>query len=421
MKGFERDEKVEVIFSKPGYCPETFMQQPTGVSGWVVALGKQTYLEGKVTTPDDKPAVGALVRANQGPKLGAGFRRSELWTEAKTDELGHYRLYLQPDAYSVDVEAEGVGVARFDKQPISYGEAQKLDVVLKPGVQFRIKCIDSITGDPVPNVRLHHWQKKKLNAVSDAAGEVVLENLMPGRFEFNVDPKGYTRWWSDRAMSEWNRRSIAKPELGWQRNFDYLDFDLSPGMAPVTIVFEKGVLIRGRVVDPDGNPVAGATAAPALTGTGKSLAGDTRFSVVTKADGTFEMLLPASNEAKYNLMAHDGKYQQWRNWANGVLPPITTVPGQEIDGVEIKLTRGATLRGKLVDANGKPMAYQDVKAQASDLLENPYYSPSVKTQDDGTFELKFIRAGEQVIDPVGVMTLADGQVVEGIESSVANP
>ncbi|HEY4312221.1 MAG TPA: carboxypeptidase-like regulatory domain-containing protein [Pirellulales bacterium] len=397
LKGFERDKKVEVIFSKPGYSPETFMQQPTGVAGWVVALGKQTYLEGKVSTPDDKPAVGALVRANQGPKLGKGFRRSELWTETKTDELGQYRLYLQPDAYSVDVEAEGVGVARFDKKPVSYGEVQKLDVVLKPGVQFRIKCIDSITGDPVPSVRLHHWQKKKLNAVSDAAGEVVLKNLMPGRFEFDVDPKGYTRWWSDRAMSEWKRKSIDKPALGWQRNFDDLDFDLSPGMAPVTIVFEKGVRIRGRVVDPDGNPVAGATAAPALTATGNSLTGDTRFSVVTKEDGTFEMLLPASNEAKYNLVAHDGKYQQWRNWANGVLPPIATVPGQEINDVEIKLTRGATVRGRVVDANGKPAVRCEVRAHAADLQESRYYDPTVKTNEDGVFELKFVRPGEQLI------------------------
>ena len=60
-------------------------------------------------------------------------------------------------------------------------------------------------------------------------------------------------------------------------------------MAPVTIEIEKGVRIRGRVVDPDGKPVGGATAAPALTGTGNSLTGDTRFSVKTKADGTFEM------------------------------------------------------------------------------------------------------------------------------------
>ena len=51
------------------------------------------------------------------------------------------------------------------------------------------------------------------------------------------------------------------------------------------IVVEKGVRIRGRVVDPDGKPVVGATVAPALTGTGNSLTGDTRFSVTSKDGG----------------------------------------------------------------------------------------------------------------------------------------
>ena len=106
---------------------------------------------------------------------------------------------------------------------------------------------------------------------------------------------------------------------GWQRNFDSLDFEIKEDMSPVTIIVEKGVRIRGHIVDPDGNSVGGATAAPARTGSGNSLTGDTRFSVTTKPDGTFEMLLPASGKCQYNLVAHDGDYEQWRHmgkWCN---------------------------------------------------------------------------------------------------------
>ena len=429
LKGFERDEKVELILSKPGFSPETFMQQPTGVPGWVVVLGTKTYFEGTVRAPGGQPAAGALVRANQGPKRGSGFQRSELWTETKTDEQGRYRLYVQPDAYELAVEAPGVGVARFDKRPIGYGKVDELDVDLTPGITFRIKCVDVASGDPVPGVRLYHWQNKKLNARSGADGTIVIGELLPGRFEFNVEAKGYTRWWSEEAMSEWNRKSISQPELNWQRNFDYLDFGLSPAMAPVTIALEKAVRIRGRVVDPDGNPVAGATAAPALTGSGNSLTGDTRFSVMTGPDGTFEMELPASNGAEYNLVAHDGTYQQWRKWANGTLPPIRTTPGQEIEGVEIRLTRPATVRGLVVDERGKPVAYREVRAHAADKRENRYYDPTVKTNEDGTFELPFIRPGKQYIqaapfwmtaeqgpqDATKTVTLDAGQTVEGIK------
>ena len=109
------------------------------------------------------------------------------------------------------------------------------------------------------------------------------------------------------------------------------------------------------------------------------------------------MLLPASNEAQYNLMAHDGDYEQWRNWANGVLPPIHTRPGEEINNVVLTLTRPASVRGKVVDHEGKPLPYCDVRAHAADKLDNRYYDPTTTTKPDGTFELKFLRPGEQFI------------------------
>lgn len=134
-----------------------------------------------------------------------------------------------------------------------------------------------------------------------------------------------------------------------------------------------------------------------MTGTGNSLTGDSRFSVPTKADGTFEVMLPASNEASYNLVAHDGEILKWRKWANGVLPPIHTKPGEEIKDVTLTLTRPATVRGKVVDEKGKPAAYREVRASAADKLENRYYDPTTTTKEDGSFELRFIRPGENYI------------------------
>src|SRR5580692_6272610 len=134
-----------------------------------------------------------------------------------------------------------------------------------------------------------------------------------------------------------------------------------------------------------------------MTGTGNSLTGDARYSVATNKDGTFDMLLPASGKAQYNLVAHDGKYGQWRLWANGVLPPFKTTSGQEIKDVTLTLTKGATVHGKVVDATGKPMAFHEVRASAADKLENRYYDPTTKTKQDGTYELRFIRPGEHFI------------------------
>jgi hypothetical protein len=74
-----------------------------------------------------------------------------------------------------------------------------------------------------------------------------------------------------------------------------------------------------------------------------------------------------------------------------VLPPIKTVPGQVIDGVTLRLTRPAIVRRKVVDAKGKAVAGREVRAQAIDKLENRYYDPTTTTQEDGTFELKYLR------------------------------
>jgi beta-lactamase regulating signal transducer with metallopeptidase domain len=429
LKRFDRNEKPYVRFRKPGYSPELNMRQPTGVGGLVIALGKNTFFEGKVRGPDGQPAKGAVIRANQGQRHMEGGVVTDIWTETKADDAGNYRLFVQPDEYAFEVKAEGVGTARLDKRLIPFGAHEKLDIELKPGVTFRAKIVDANSGEPVKGVKLWNWQHKGVQGISDEQGLVTISELLPGPFQFQVSLKGYPRWWSPDAISPWSKKSIDKPELHWQRNFDRLDFEMKPGMEPVTIEIEKGVQIRGRVVDPDGKPVAGATVAPALTGTGNSLTGDTRFSVRSNKDGTFEMELPASNEAQYNLVVHDGKYQQWRHWANGVLPPMKTTPGQEINDVEMRLTRGATVRGRVVDKLGKPLPYCEVRAHSADKWENRYYDPTVKTKEDGTFELPFVRAGEQYIQAAPFwltaeqgpkqssvkITLAEGQNVEGIE------
>jgi protocatechuate 3,4-dioxygenase beta subunit len=167
--------------------------------------------------------------------------------------------------------------------------------------------------------------------------------------------------------------------------------------APGEIQPARAVRITGKVVDPDGKAVAGATVAPA-DGTGNSITGDTSYSVRTNKDGIFEMTLPASGNTKYNLVAHDGAHGQWRTWANGVNPPIQTKPGEEIKDVVITLTRPATVRGHVVDESGKPLAGRDVRASAADRLENRYYDPTTKTDANGDFVLKFIRPGDQFIE-----------------------
>jgi len=339
---------------KAGYTPQLFLTQPTGTPGWVVVLGNKTYFEGRVTGPDGKAVAGALIRANNGPQRIDGGMINEIWTEAKTGDDGRYRMYAQADVYDVQVRVPGVGVARLSQTSLAPDEAKRLDVLLEPGVTFRAKVVDSLSGEPVRGVRLWHWQHPGVEGRSGEDGVATVPDMMPGRFYFQVDAPGYARWWSEQAENEWSRRKVDETRGGLQRNFDDIDFDLKPGMGLVTIAVERAATVTGRVLDPDGKPVAGATVAPALTGTGNSLTGDTRFSVETGKDGKFTATLPAGGVREYNLVAHDGKYGEWRTWANGVLPPFRTRPGEVVRDVTVRLTLPATAAAGLPTRRATP-------------------------------------------------------------------
>ena len=209
------DRQVQVRFEKTATSPVMVTRQQVGVKGLVVAMDRATYFEGVVRGPDGKPAVGALVRADQGPKMLDGVVCTHVWTEAKTDAEGRYRLYVQPDEYAFHVRVPGVGVARLPKTGIAHGQGQKLDIALRGGIAFKARVIDSVSGKPVAGLRLFDWEQKDITGTSDAAGEVAIKDMLPGDFTFQVESAGHARWWSERATrSGSGRRSTTRKPAG---------------------------------------------------------------------------------------------------------------------------------------------------------------------------------------------------------------
>jgi hypothetical protein len=187
-------------------------------------------------------------------------------------------------------------------------------------------------------------------------------------------------------------------------------------MPPVKIVVEQGVRVSGRVTDPDGNPIEGATVAPARTGSGNSLTGDTRYSVRTNSEGAYHVVLPASNKATYNLIVHDGDYEQWRTWANGISDPLQTAPGQKIEGFNLQLTQPATVRGRVV-VGGRPVFDREVRSHDFHKRENRYYDPTTKTKEDGTFELRFVRPGKHYLQAAPFWLSAEDALLDSPKST----
>ncbi|HEY4311449.1 MAG TPA: carboxypeptidase-like regulatory domain-containing protein [Pirellulales bacterium] len=396
IQRLERNRTVAVRFFKAGYSPEMFVHQPTGKPGLVVALGKRTFLTGVVRDAEGDIVSHARLKAIQSDKHADQGMVPGMSTHTVTNETGEFHMFLQPDAYDFQIIAGERGIERLSQQAIHAG-ANKLDFTLRPGIAFRAVVVDAHSGEPIPDVRIRSSDQKEPVGRSNADGLVIIPNLLPGHLEVEVQAPGYARWWSEQCTNELSRRHFEIENPRWQRNFNYLHFNVVAAMPTAKIELERAVRVRGTVIDPEGNPVEGATVAPALSGSGGSISGDTRLTVRTGPEGRFELFLPASNQAQYNLMAHDGSYGEQRTWANGVLPPVSTKPGAELNDVQLQLTRPGTIRGKVVDENGKPIPLCNIEAHATDGLENRMFVPTTTASEDGTFELKCVRATTQKV------------------------
>ena len=416
--------KVQVKFTQEDWEPREILDWTIGEANRIVVLDNKTYFTGRVLAPDGSPVADAPIRANQGPRpSGAYGVRPENITTGQSGPDGRYRLYVEPGVYEFQVRAPGRGVLRLPRQAIATDEPREVNLTLAAGVTFEARVVNSLTGAPVAGFLIEDWRNRALSGTSNADGVVTIPSMMPGRFLFGpLRDATFARWWSDACMTD-SSRFQAMARNGFQRNFDDLDFNLQPGMAPVTIQLEPAAIVRGVVLDPDGQPVAGATVADALTGTGNSLSDYTRFSVATDASGQFTAKLPASGQVEYNLIAHDGEIHEFRTWANAVGEPFATTPGQVIDGVTLRLTRPATVTGQVIDAgNGQPMADCEVQATGTAGRDNRYYNPTARTGTDGSFTLRGIRPGAAIIktaqqgveESARTVTLTAGETHAGI-------
>lgn len=446
LKFDDARSKIELRVVKDGYSPLYQPLQPLGVRNFKIVLGQKTYIEGVVRDSSGAPVPNIEVRGEQGPQQADGVMIGAVMTATQTDDKGRYRLFVHPDTYQLSVRTESGQVARLNDIAVLRDEAKQQDIELQRGVRLQVLVINSVTQQPAADFVLWHFMHPDVIGRSDADGKMIIDGMLPGTFEFMVGegesqklgpfsgylPRSLSRWWSPQAKQSWEQEDIKPGEF--QRNLDGLSFELATDMPLVTVFVEPGVTFRGQVLDPDDKPVEGATVAPARTGSGNSLTGDTRYSVKTDAEGRYEVIMPAGKAFEYNLIAHDGEYQQWRNWANGVTEPIRTQPGDKLNDMNIQLTRPATARGRIVAEGDRDLGGREVRTHAVDRRENRYYDPTTRTNADGTFELKFIRPGERYVQvepfwldaaaaPEGTtafVELAPGEVVENIELKVAD-
>jgi protocatechuate 3,4-dioxygenase beta subunit len=277
-----------------------------------------------VTVTDDtnKPIRGALVEV-----------RDLVAVTAMTDDSGKVTLRgIAPGWHIVKASADGHATA-FHEIATAADATADYDIVLRAGGSIAGTVVDG-QGAPIEGARILPEHMGHFDDYYDSRFDAVLTDAK-GRWRLTGLPRETTRV---RAYHGEYAPGASSPIVLAE----------NPARDGVTIVMERGVKLRGRVVDTNNAPVAGAevrvSADTVLSGNVRRVAAD--------AKGEFAMAgLP--RRLMYVMAASEGATSQ-------------TLPidlSHEDAPVELRLDRGAELVGVVVDSKGAPVPEARVEVE----------------------------------------------------------
>lgn len=320
------------------------------------AVDRDRDLHGWVVRADGTPVAAASVAVFTYPWRSLGtvttydrYLAATAGPSTTTAKDGSFRLALERGDL-VHVRVRAAGLATTEWTHLQAGERARL--VLTAPARLIVTAVDAsghaVDGMPirffVNPERAGRWIERTVT--TDAAGRAVFDDL-PGDLEGHLDPQP-------------QRASVGHP--GWVR------VTLPPhGDVEKRIELPKGRTLRGRVVDArSGEPLEGARV---------SMNWAFLPAVRTGADGVYEL---------------PGWTGQGRGYLHVVAPGFVQFAFKVGDGAlpDIPLSRGATWHGRVVDAQGEPVAGALVAARRLDRGGGAAPSlGSATSRADGTFSL----------------------------------
>ncbi|MBN1419373.1 MAG: carboxypeptidase regulatory-like domain-containing protein [Planctomycetes bacterium] len=253
---------------------------------------------------------------------------------APCDGQGRFRLGgLSPGTFEVVATAPGYGVGR---ARIRIPAESDIEIVIAPGMTLRGYVIDETTGESLAGAVV---RAEGLVVESDAEGEFVLAGVTPGGEGALFRPRNAGREETIRLSASHDGYARIERRLSEAEALDPVQIALSP--APT---------IRGIVLDPDGNPqpLALVRLMPGgdLPYAFRTIA--TLAATISKPDGRFALECPVVQGPPLRVTATHASYAPAQS---ETIPPGSEY-GQEI---ELRLGRGATVRGRVTDGRG-PLA-----------------------------------------------------------------
>jgi len=260
---------------------------------------------------------------------------------------------------------------------------------------FFVRFVDDATSAPVPGIRTglpmrNAEEVMKLSSSPDAGSSFQGGTDMEGRFYLTVPevPGVYTVRFRATGHAGW-RTDGTTHALG--ERWPVVEVPAGGLEADAVIRLVRGRGVEGRVTDASGAPVSGATIA-AIDARGAQRRGRTD----ADADGRYSIAgisLPGAPACSIRVLARASSRDL--AWAEAETTLAPDAPGAQVD---FTLGPAATLVGKVVDAEGRPVESLTVEAAPTPIEGRRPSSPrldatSGRTSADGTFRLEGLRPG----------------------------
>ncbi|MBN1442883.1 MAG: carboxypeptidase regulatory-like domain-containing protein [Planctomycetes bacterium] len=313
-------------------------------------------LAGKVVDlPSGRPVAGAAVHLS----ASSGYLR-----EARTDGDGRFIFESLPRLSSAILRA------RKDERASSYrvlkdGE-RSIELGLGPPSRLEGVVRNRVSGEPVAGAEVSlgpgFVSDFKLEAKADAEGRYAFEMVPPGKYQAGASAPGF---FEPATRGDFLERAEL-PLAPGQRGF--YPVDLLPF-----------VRVAGRVMGPDGEPVAdAAVGSPDCWETGGS--GGQRWSLArTDGQGRFSLEVGrAGREVDLSI------YSPAAGTAHTRIAPLEA--GETRDVGAVRLPGTARIRGRVTDSSGSPLA--DVRVDCLGAA-----AESAVTSADGRFDLGWFSRG----------------------------
>lgn len=242
-------------------------------------------------------------------------------------------------------------------------------------VDVRGRVIDRLTGAPVPEVDVVFADgTSEASTLTDDAGRYSL-TVPAGRYRAFVEGAGVVSTappTSERLPARPDPVEVAVPRLDLAPALD-----LRASVDGLDLEVELAGTIRGRVVDPAGAPIAGALVRASTIDGGRA-SRPVRGSDVAETDsaGGFELEVAA---ASYRLEAFHDHYG-----GVGTSTTVTVAPRSVVDA-ELTMHAGCVISGRVVRANGQPVAGGALERSGSDDEASASFVAAGTLAADGAF------------------------------------